>query len=337
MMRLLVTVVLSAGLAGSPAALPGAAVAAAAPASATGSSSGLGVYARVAGVDVAEAQAAYPEGPARVRIASVDLGAMGGVHGVTASVSGDPAAGIARAEASVERVDLAAGPAGLRTGAIGADCVAGPDGRPEARVSLENAVVTVPGHDETRLAGTPAPNTVVTLPDGLGRVVLNERITEADGSLTVNAIHLTITRKDGGPDDEVTLAGANCRGGDGTATLATLTGAAAGSDTDGRGVAGVGFEVVDDTGTVAGRCTTDASGRCDVPFRPAAGRRYHVCVSEVPPPYAMPPRNAVCSGPYDVAEGESVAMARPFLLDPAGDRAGDRAGTPAVMPHDGGA
>ncbi|WP_326598296.1 choice-of-anchor P family protein [Streptomyces sp. NBC_01803] len=280
------------------------------------SSSGLGVFARLGDVDVAEAYAAYPEGPARITVETVELGTLGAAHNVTATASGDDRRGRSAAEAGVESARLDLGETVLRTGHIRAGCSTGLGAAPVGAVALGDAVFSLPAEPDVTLAEAPAPNTTLELP-GLGRVVLNEQITEADGSLTVNAFHLTLA------EGELTLGSTNC----GTRTeTVTLTGVAHDADTDTdtdttaadgaepTGVAGVQFEIVDGTGLVLGGCVTGAAGRCGVDFVPEDGADVYVCVTDVPDGYVMPTADEVCSGPYRVAAGDDVVMGRPFEL-----------------------
>ncbi|MGK5532390.1 choice-of-anchor P family protein [Streptomyces sp. URMC 129] len=276
------------------------------------SSSGLGVFARLGTLDLAEAYAAYPEGPSRISVESVDLGDLGEVQNVTATASGDDERGRSAAEAGVGGAHLDLGTTALRTGHIRAGCSTGLGAAPVGAVSLGDVAFALPAGQSMTLSETPAPNTTLELPDDLGRVVLNEQITEADGSLTVNAFHLTLG------DGELTLGSVNC----GTRTeTATLTGVAHDADNvaaDGAepaGVADVGFEIVDETGLVLGSCVTGTSGRCGVDFVPEDGVDTYVCVADVPDGYEMPPADAVCSGPYQVAAGDEVTMGRAFELE----------------------
>ncbi|WP_059010601.1 choice-of-anchor P family protein [Streptomyces specialis] len=293
--------------------VPGSSQAVADDAPVPASSSGLGVFARLGDLDVAEAYAAYPEGPARITVETVELDDLGTVQQVTATASGDDERGRSAAEAGVESARLGIGDMALRTGHIRAGCSTGLGAAPVGAVSLGDVVLGVPSGTDMTFAETPAPNTTLLLPDGLGRVVLNEQIAEDDGSLTVNAFHLTLA------EGELTLGSANC----GTRTgIATLTGVAHEAD-DGTadsgaapaGVAGVRFEVVDEAGLVLGSCATGAAGRCGVDFVPRDDMDAYVCVADVPDGYVMPDADAVCSGPYRVAAGEEVVMGHPSELE----------------------
>lgn len=201
---------------GALAAATDATTASAAPADtvAPGSSSALGLSSTLGGVDVAEAHAHYPEGPLRVTVDSVEVGAAaseGGPSGTaltaTASVTGDDTTGQTAARAGVEALTLDLGGGTLTTGPVSADCSAGPGQATTGLVSLTDAGLTLPGRDPLTFDQAPAPDTVVHLPDGLGRVVLNEQFAGADGALTVNALRLET------PDGELTLGSAGCRGG----------------------------------------------------------------------------------------------------------------------------
>ncbi|RBM22534.1 hypothetical protein DEH69_04125 [Streptomyces sp. PT12] len=181
-----------------------------------GSSGGLGAFASLGqrpdepgALALAEGQATYPAGPRRVSLATVAFGDAGSAHDVTASASGDAATGRVRARAGVGDAALDLGTVRLRVGAVHAECSAAPGAAPLGSATVEGAAIAVRGAQDVALEPRPAPGTTVALPGGAGRAYLNERITEADGALTVHALRLRVG------DREVTLGSVTCRPGTG--------------------------------------------------------------------------------------------------------------------------
>lgn len=67
----------------------------------------------------------------------------------------------------------------------------------------------------------------------------------------------------------------------------------------GTPVKGTKLKVLDASGKIAGTCTTDANGTCDVIDLQTG--TYHVCVVRVPKGYLQPKQ--LCTGPVTVTEG----------------------------------
>lgn len=89
-------------------------------------------------------------------------------------------------------LNLSPGLATLSADAIYAECTASSTGAPTGRATLVDANVFLLGAPlPITLATAPAPNQGLTVP-GIATLVLNEQITNPDGSLTVNALHLTL-------------------------------------------------------------------------------------------------------------------------------------------------
>jgi hypothetical protein len=311
---------------------------------AEGSSSALGVLARLGDApEVGEGRAEYPGGPAADELAAVSLGDTGTVDGVTASATGDEDTGAVEAEAGVSELRLELDQlqmARLVSGELRADCSAEPGRQERGSASLSEAVFDAPRLRDVEFAKNPAPNTVVELPGDLGRAVLNEHRTQPDGSLTVTALHLTLDDPDSTYRGELVIGSVNCQAagadgedGDGAKDgakakdgMASVAGAAEEART-GEAMRDVRFEIVESDGTVAGRCTTDATGTCADNELPPG--RYFVCVDDVPDGHRMPHRYRVCSGPYAAEAGEEVSIDRPFEIAssrqspnrPAGTRA----------------
>jgi len=107
-------------------------------------------------------------------------------------------------------LNLGTGLATLRADAIFAQCTASSTGAPTGSATLANAQVFVLGNTPITLAGAPAPNQGANVPP-LANIVLNEQITNPDGSLTVNALHVTLLPAVPGPPlAEVIVGSVTC-------------------------------------------------------------------------------------------------------------------------------
>ncbi|WP_432746036.1 hypothetical protein H7827_16135 [Streptomyces sp. JH002] len=295
-------------------------------------------------VQITEARAAYPTGPVRADVSSARFSSLGTVAGIYA-VTGEHRTGGTAAEAGVASTELDLTATTLSTGSVSARCVTEPDSAPTARVRVNDAVVAVPESARVNVTGNPQPNTTLQLPGGLGRIVLNEQVTGADGSLTVNALRLTLGEGAGLLAGDVVIGSVTCPSlvpppeeeeqeeieepaeEEAVVEEGVLISVAEDADA-GHGVKDVVFDVVDERGALIDTCTTDASGRCGVAFVPG-DRTYYACVSQTPAGYGMPAPDEVCDGPYRVAPGAEVTIHEPFPLLRAetGTEAGDEAET----------
>lgn len=82
-------------------------------------------------------------------------------------------------------------------------------GRVRGTASIADGAVSVGGIPTITLAANPAKNTAVTIP-GVASLVLNQQITAGDGTLTVNAIAITLL----GSTQTLTLGTSICNGAD---------------------------------------------------------------------------------------------------------------------------
>ncbi|MFF2374580.1 choice-of-anchor P family protein [Streptomyces xiamenensis] len=282
-------------------------------------------------IQITEARAAYPTGPVRADVSSARFSSLGTVAGIYA-VTGEHRTGGTAAEAGVASTELDFTAATLSTGSVSARCVTEPDSAPTARVRVHDAVVAVPESARINVTGNPQPNTTLQLPGGLGQIVLNEQVTGADGSLTVNALRLTLGEGAGNLAGDVVIGSATCPSlvpppeeeeeeieeveepaeEEAVVEEGVLISVAEDADA-GHGVKDVVFDVVDERGALIDSCTTDASGRCGVAFVPG-DRTYYACVSQTPAGYGMPAPDEVCDGPYRVAPGAEVTIHEPFPL-----------------------
>lgn len=106
---------------------------------------------------------------------------------VTQNTTGSP--GSESATASVENLSATLLTLGITADAVSATCTATQGTNTTGSVTLAN--LTIPG---LTIPVDPAPNTTLTLPLGLGTIILNEQTPASPGSgqLTVNAIHLEL-------------------------------------------------------------------------------------------------------------------------------------------------
>jgi hypothetical protein len=107
--------------------------------------------------------------------------------GVTQNTTGSP--GSESATASVENLSATLLTLGITADAVSATCTATQGKNTTGSVTLAN--LSIPG---LTIPVDPAPNTTLTLPLGLGKIILNEQTpaSPGGGQLTVNAIHLEL-------------------------------------------------------------------------------------------------------------------------------------------------
>ncbi|GAA1925131.1 hypothetical protein GCM10009716_36700 [Streptomyces sodiiphilus] len=261
-------------------------------------------------IDVTAAEARYPEGPRRDRVDNVAIDGRGSASRVYALATGQQREGTVEARAGLRSLELDLGIATLRTGAVSASCTAGPDRRATGTSQIRDGIVDLPVGPDFPIPSDPAPNTTYNLPGGAGTAVLNEQIKHRDGSITVNAMRVTLTaplppRLRG----EFTVASVTCDPGkkerkrDASITARTT------DSVTGKGVRGVVIDVVDRRGNVVDSCVTGSD--CTVKVRPG---RYWVCVADVPEGYRKPRPADLCEGPLNVEAGERERVH--FVLDP---------------------
>ncbi len=109
-------------------------------------------------------------------------------------------------------VNLNPGLATLGADAIYAECTDTRDAAPVGRATLVDANIFLLGQPlPTTLATAPAPNQGLDIP-GIASLVLNEQTTNADGSLTVNALHITLLANavTGSPAADIIIGSVTC-------------------------------------------------------------------------------------------------------------------------------
>lgn len=126
------------------------------------------------------------------------------------ATEGNAAAGTSTASATVTMVDvlpslIPGGDSVLSADLINAQCTATTEGETGSA-----SILNLQANGEPLANATPGPNTEITV-EGLAEVVLNEQIMNADGSLTVNAVRITLLPTVlGEPGAEIILASVTC-------------------------------------------------------------------------------------------------------------------------------
>jgi hypothetical protein len=126
---------------------------------------------------------------------------------LTAKTTGDPSTGDATASATVENLGVNLGVATVALTGINSTCSATPDGATGSGL-IAGGSVKLPILPAITLAANAAPNTTVSVP-GIATIVLNQQSTDANGVLTVNAVHITLL---GGAGANVIIGHASCGG-----------------------------------------------------------------------------------------------------------------------------
>ena len=156
----------------------------------------------------------YPPGGTQ-SLANLTVGPFATDSALTATTAGNPTTGTSSASATVDQLGLTLGPGltGSLTG-VDATCSADPSGATGNAV-IASGTVTVLGIPTTLQANAPK-NTSVTIA-GLGDLTLNEQSTDANGVLTVNAVHLVLLPTLGGAN--VIIGHVECGGAPAAATV----------------------------------------------------------------------------------------------------------------------
>jgi hypothetical protein len=139
-----------------------------------------------------QASITFPPGGTN-NVLQVSLGALGGVGAVDTSAHGDTNAGTSSATSHIADVALLQPlgvPAfqGITASAVDASCSDNAPAAPTGSTTLTNAFL---GSTQAIDISPAANDVLVNLPN-LVRIVLNEQTTDSNGTLTVNAIHITL-------------------------------------------------------------------------------------------------------------------------------------------------
>jgi hypothetical protein len=153
-----------------------------------------------AAVNVGPLAPSSTAGPTSNSVASINAAGVLTTGVATTSATLDDQTGVVHAEAEIAGVGLAAVLLGGKIDTVKAVCDATQAG---VTGSTTLAGVKIPG---VSVSATPAPNTTVQLP--ALKIVFNEQIPGGDGSLTVNAVHITLNPLVGTGD--IVLSQAKC-------------------------------------------------------------------------------------------------------------------------------
>ena len=149
----------------------------------------------------------YPPGGTNT-VVGLSVGPFATDSTLTATTGGDPATGDANASATVEKLGVAL-PAGVSIAVTGINstCTATPAGATGSG-TIASGKVTLPLLPAITLNANAGPNTKVSVP-GIASIVLNEQTKDANGVLTVNAVHVTLL---GGAGADLIIGHAQCGG-----------------------------------------------------------------------------------------------------------------------------
>ncbi len=149
----------------------------------------------------------YPPGSTQT-VLGLNVGPFATSSTLTATTAGDPTTGDASASATVEQLGITLGPtlAASLTG-VNATCNATPTGATGNGIITAGSVTAL-GLPALTLTANAAPNTVVGIPNVV-TVTLNEQSTDANGVLTVNAVHIRVLSGNGA---NVIVGHAQCGG-----------------------------------------------------------------------------------------------------------------------------
>ena len=139
-----------------------------------------------------------PPGPGTVTTLGIAVGPFASNSLLTATTAGDPTAGTSSASATVDSLNVnlpiptPISPTTLSVTGVNSTCTApAAPGKATGSGVIASGTVTVDSLIPVTLQANAAPNTSVSVP-GLGTIILNEQSTDANGVLTVNAVHLTL-------------------------------------------------------------------------------------------------------------------------------------------------
>jgi hypothetical protein len=166
----------------------------------------FGVRVNALGVTLAETPVSDVNSPNNTA-SNITAGSLLSAGTLATSVSIDPVTGTENATATVQGLTLNFLAASITAGAVNVQCTAVVGQTPTGSTTVVNGVITGPlGIPTITIPANPAPNTSFGIP-GIATIVVNEQISNPDGSLTVNGLHLTILGPTGG---DVVVSSATC-------------------------------------------------------------------------------------------------------------------------------
>ncbi|MEP6697343.1 MAG: choice-of-anchor P family protein [Pseudonocardiales bacterium] len=145
------------------------------------------------------AQSAYPAGPASNSLANANVAGLvtTGVINTSANSNG--------ANASVNDLSVVLTRATLNATTVSSTCSINSNGSVSGSSSIVGGQIVIIGGTPITLASSPAPNSTVLGLTGIATVVLNRQTTAGDGTLTVDAIFITLLN-----GETVTVASSSC-------------------------------------------------------------------------------------------------------------------------------
>lgn len=148
----------------------------------------------------------YPPG-GTTTVVGLNAGPFATNSTLTSTTAGDPTTGTSSASATVQQLSLNLGVATGSVTGVNATCNATATGATGSG-TIAGGSLTAPLLPTLTLAANAAPNTTVSIP-GVLSVILNQQTTDANGVLTVNAVHITLL---GGTGGDVIIGHAQCGG-----------------------------------------------------------------------------------------------------------------------------
>ncbi|WP_224284815.1 choice-of-anchor P family protein [Streptomyces sp. LS1784] len=168
-------------------------------------------------------ESAYPSGGTRTLV-GLDVGPVATTSVLTATTAGNPVDGTASASATVDKLGLDLGVASVALTGVNSTCNATPTGATGSGL-IAGGTVTVGLLPVSLQANAPA-DTRVDVPL-VGSIVLNEQTTDADGVLTVNAVHITLLPSLNGAN--LVIGHAQCGGAEPAAAVPMINPSVAGT------------------------------------------------------------------------------------------------------------
>ncbi|MFJ6620759.1 choice-of-anchor P family protein [Kitasatospora sp. NPDC091335] len=175
---------------------------------------------------------AYPSGGTQTLV-GLNVGPVATTSVLTATTAGNPADGTASASATVDKLGLDLGVASVSLTGINSTCTATPAGATGSGL-IAGGSITV-GIIPTNLQANAPANTRIDIPL-VGSIVLNEQTTDANGALTVNAVHITLLPALNGAN--LVIGHAECGGAEPAAAVPMINASVAGAG-GGAVVAGI--------------------------------------------------------------------------------------------------
>ncbi len=179
----------------------GALPASAAPGDGSAYAANVAVTVLGSAVDVGPLAPSDTNGPTSAALASDNVPGVLSAGAVTSHATLDEATGVVHSDASIAGVSLGLSVLTGQIGAVQATCDATQAG---ITGSTTLANVSIPG---VTVAANPAPNTTIAVAP-LVSIIFNEQISNPDGSLTVNAVHIKLNAV--AATGDVILAQAKC-------------------------------------------------------------------------------------------------------------------------------